>query len=135
MDAPMHEDLASGPAPSASGPDGPPPLPPPSPPSRKPRQWPGFVAGGIALVVAIALIAAAFIHVPYTIIAPGGATPLDRSVLDVKGAPTYTHRGDLLYLTVVVNNRDPNLYRYLFARLDPDTSVQKRQNVIGCASY
>ena len=44
--------------------------------------------------------------------------------------------GELLYLTVTVSNRDPNLYRWLFAKLDPDTDVSKKQSVIGgCASY
>ena len=56
-------------------------------------------------------------------------------MLQVDGAPTYPHDGELLYLTVAVSNRDPNLYRYLFAKLDGDAAVEKRQSVIGCAGY
>ena len=51
------------------------------------------------------------------------------------GARTYPHKGKLLYLTVRVSNNDPNVWRYLFAKLDSDVSVEKRQDVIGCASY
>jgi Lon-like protease len=81
------------------------------------------------------LIAAAFIHVPYVIISPGAATPLDHRVVEVQGAQTYPHNGDLLYLTVRVSDTDPNLYRWLFAQLDGDVSVTKKDAVIGCASY
>jgi len=99
-------------------------------------RWPAVVACVLGGLVLLALIVAPFIHVPYVIIGPGNATALDESVLQVHGAPTYNNRGDLLYLTVTVSNRDPNLYRWLFAKLDPDTDVSKRDTIIGgCASY
>ena len=89
---------------------------------RRLRAGPVGAGGGrrsspvaLAVVVLVALLVAPFIHVPYVIIAPGNATPLDSSVLQVHGAQTYGHKGDLLYLTVTVSNRDPNLYRWLFA--------------------
>lgn len=131
----MHEDLAArppGPDPAHPGPD---PASPPPPPTRHTRTWPAWVAGGIAAVVLIALVAAAFIRVPYVIITPGSATPLDQSVLQVSGAQTYDHKGNLLFLTVSVSNRDPNLYRWLFSKLNPDAEVEKRESVIGCAGY
>jgi Lon-like protease len=87
------------------------------------------------VVVVIILVAAAFIRVPYVIIRPGTATPLDESVVQVSGTKTYPHRGDLLFLTVSVSNRDPNLYRWLFAKLDPDAEVDRRETIIGCAGY
>ncbi len=80
-------------------------------------------------------LAAAFIRVPYVIISPGTATPLDDQVVRVDGAQTYDHAGELLFLTVRVNDEDPNLYRWLFAQLDGDTSVQPREALIGCSSY
>lgn len=97
-------------------------------------------AGRIALwvvptLLVVALVAAAFVRVPYVIISPGSATPLDRSVVTVEGAPTYAHAGRFLYLTVTVSNRDPNLYRWLFASLDPNASVVRREAILGCASY
>jgi len=129
----------------AESPDGPPPGPPPGlPPGLPPgpaagvpprHRWVPWLAGILTLLVLGVLTAAAFIHVPYVIISPGDATPLDASVLRVEGAQTYEHRGELLYLTVAVSNRDPNLYRYLFAKLDGDAAVEKRQSIIGCAGY
>lgn len=94
------------------------------------------VAGSLLLgLLVTALVAAAFIRVPYVIISPGDATALDAQVVTISGAPTYPHAQKLLFLTVQVTNRDPNLYRYLFATLDNTVSVQKKTDVIGCASY
>jgi PDZ domain-containing protein len=77
----------------------------------------------------------AFIKVPYVIISPGDATALDEQIVSISGAPTYAHDGSLLYLTVSVSSSDPNVWRYLFATLDDDVEVEKRETVIGCASY
>lgn len=87
------------------------------------------------VVAAVAVTAMAFIRVPYVIISPGEATALDRKIVSISGAPTYQHHGNLLYLTVRVSNSDPNVWRWLFAKLDDDVSVEKREDVIGCASY
>lgn len=128
----------------AESPYGPPPSPPPSPPPGAPgaplgvparHRWVPWLAGILTLLVLGVLTAAAFIHVPYVIISPGDATPLDDSVLQVEGAQTFEHDGELLFLTVAVSNRDPNLYRYLFAKLDGNAAVEKRQSIIGCAGY
>jgi len=131
----MPEELAAPPAP-----DGPPAGPTRDDPFgwnvRQRLRWPAVVGCVLGAVLLIALLVAPFIHVPYVIVGPGDATPLDQSVLQVHGAPTYDHKGNLLFLTVTVSNRDPNLYRWLFAKLDPDTDVSKKQTVIGgCASY
>ncbi len=137
----MSEELAAPPLPDgppAAAPTGPPRVAPPggTGSGRRGPRWPAFVAGALAIVVLVALLVAPFIHVPYVLVGPGDATPLDSSVLQVHGAPTYDHKGNLLYLTVTVSNRDPNLYRWLFAKLDPDIDVSKKQTVIGgCASY
>jgi len=129
----MHEDLA---APSADpGIFPPPPVDGGDPRSGRHRPWIAWVVGIVSVLIVAALVGAAFIHVPYVIISPGDATALDDTVLQVDGATTYRPNGDLLYLTVAVSNRDPNLYRYLFARLDGDVAVDKRERVIGCAGY
>jgi PDZ domain-containing protein len=102
---------------------------------RRRRRWPAIVGSIVLGVVVVTVAAMAFIHVPYVIISPGDATALNGQVVTIEGAPTYPHRGQLLYLTVRVSNDDPNIWRYLFAKLDDDVSVQKREAVIGCASY
>ncbi len=102
---------------------------------RRRRRWPTIVGSVVLGVVVIAATAMAFVHVPYVIISPGDATALNGQVVTIAGAPTYSHRGQLLYLTVRVSNDDPNIWRYVFAELDDDVSVQKREAVIGCASY
>ena len=131
----MAEELAAPPVP-----DGPPAGPSRDDPFgwgvRRRLRWPAYLGAAVAILVLVVLLAAPFIHVPYVIVGPGDATPLDRSVVQVHGAQTYGGDGDLLYLTVTVSNRDPNLYRWLFAKLDPDIDVSKKQSVIGgCASY
>ncbi len=112
----------------------PPPVAPPSTRGRASATVAVLAALGTLLVIG-ALVAAAFVRVPYVVISPGSATPLDDAVLQVEGAPTYPHDGELLFLTVAVSTQDPNLYRYLFARLDGDASVERRQTVIGCAGF
>jgi len=90
----------------------------------------------IAVVVGAAAIGANFVHVPYVIISPGDATPLDNQVVTVSGARTYPHSGEFLYLTVRLSNHDPSVWRWLFATLNGDDTVEKKADVIGgCASY
>jgi PDZ domain-containing protein len=102
---------------------------------RRRRRWPAIVATAALVAVAILVTALAIIKVPYVIISPGDATALDDSVVSISGTETYPHDGELLYLTVRVTNDDPNVWRYLFSQLDDDLDVQKREAVIGCASY
>jgi PDZ domain-containing protein len=113
----------------------PPPFPaPPEPPERGSRRhtvlaWVYSVVG--VLVVAVVL-AGLLIHLPYVIISPGSATPLDSSVVAIDGAPTYPHRASVMFLTVRVSTSDPSLWRLVRAWLDPDRDVEKRTTVIGC---
>ncbi|MBM3672729.1 MAG: PDZ domain-containing protein [Actinobacteria bacterium] len=110
------------------------------PPLRRPplsrRQQARRTIGIVALaVLAVAVVAANFVRVPYVIISPGDATPLTEDVVSVKGVETHEHSGELLFLTVRVSNRDPSVWRWLFAELDSDVTVTKKEAVIGCASY
>ncbi|MFI5046391.1 MAG: PDZ domain-containing protein [Acidimicrobiia bacterium] len=91
----------------------------------------GWTVGALLLVV---VLAGFFVHLPYVIISPGSATPLDQSVVTIEGAPTYGSAGNLLYLTVRVSGSDPNVWKYLTASIDPDQQVVKREAVVGCLS-
>jgi len=104
-------------------------------PSRRHRRWPAVLATVALGVIAVIVAAMAIIRVPYVIISPGEGTALDGNIVTISGAPTYPHRGELVYLTVRVTNDDPNIWRYVLAKLDDDVSVEKREDIIGCASY
>ena len=114
-------------------------IPAPPPPALPPRRPMGFwrITGvAVAVVLGVAAIAANFVHLPYVIISPGDATPLNNQVVSVSGARTYPHSGELLYLTVRVSDHDPSVWRWLFANLNGDDTVEKKADVIGgCASY
>ena len=87
---------------------------------------------GVLLVVAV--VAGFLIHLPYVLISPGEATPLDSTVVMISGAPTYENPNDVLFLTVRVSNEDPTVWRVVTGWLDPDIDVEKRSNVVGCLS-
>ncbi len=102
-------------------------------PSRGRRIAAGLLSGlGIALVVVV--VAGFFIHLPYVVISPGNASPLDDAVLTIDGAPTYEHDGDVLYLTVRVSGSDPNVWKLVASWLDSDRKVLDREQVVGCLS-
>jgi PDZ domain-containing protein len=111
------------------------------PPPELPEQTPGrrhsvlaWVLSGLGVLVAVIVIAGFLIHLPYVIISPGSATPLDASVVQINGARTYPHDGNVLFLTVRVSTRDPNVWRVVTSWLDPDRDVEKRSDVVGCLS-
>jgi PDZ domain-containing protein len=79
-------------------------------------------------------VAGFLIHLPYVIISPGSATPLDSSVVQIDGAKTYPNGGDVLFLTVRVSTHDPNVWRLVTSWLDSDRDVEPRSNVVGCLS-
>jgi PDZ domain-containing protein len=113
----------------------------PPPPPEPPEQTPGrrhrvlaWVLSGIGMLLAVIIVAGFLVHLPYVIISPGSATPLDSSVVQVDGARTYPHDGDVLFLTVRVSTRDPNVWRVVTSWLDPDRAVEKRSDVVGCLS-
>jgi Lon-like protease len=92
------------------------------------------VVSGLGVLFALVLVAGFLIRLPYVIISPGSATPLDSSVVQIDGARTYAHRSDVLFLTVRVSSRDPNVWRVVTSWLDPDRAVEKRSDVVGCLS-
>ncbi|MEX2100664.1 MAG: PDZ domain-containing protein [Acidimicrobiia bacterium] len=86
----------------------------------------------VGVLIVVAVVAGFLIHVPYVVISPGEATPLDSSLVTISGAPTYPSDNDVLFLTVRVTNEEPNVWRYITASLDPDVAVEERSSVVGC---
>jgi PDZ domain-containing protein len=93
-----------------------------------------WVLSVLGVVIVIVMVAGFLIHFPYVIISPGSATPLDGSVVQIKGARTYRNVGNVLFLTVRVSAHDPNFWGLARAWLDPDRDVEKRTAVVGCLS-
>jgi Lon-like protease len=104
------------------------------PPPRRRRTWAAAVLSAVGVFIVVALVAGFLIHLPYVIISPGFATPLDKNVITVDGASTYDHNGNVLFLTVRVTTHDPTVWRVVTSWLDPDRDVVKRTDVVGCAS-
>lgn len=120
---------------------GPPPGPPPWPPP--PRRAPPRArrAVGLRLAAALAVLVVALgavglvgtlIRVPYVIVAPGEATPVEPGVT-VRGTRTYPTGDDILFVTVSIFGAStrPSLWRYVAARLDPDTEVVPEERYLG----
>jgi Lon-like protease len=84
--------------------------------------------GGLAL-------AGFVVRLPYVLISPGEATPLNGSVVMIEGAPTYEHQGDFLFLTVRVSTSRPNVYRVIDGWLDDDITVRPEEDVLGGLSF
>jgi Lon-like protease len=106
----------------------------PPPPPRRGHTWLAVALSALGVLIVVVLAAGFLIHLPYVIVSPGFATPLDQNVITVDGAQTYDHRGNVLFLTVRVTTHDPTVWRVVTSWLDPDSDVAKRTNVVGCLS-
>jgi PDZ domain-containing protein len=102
-------------------------------PSRG-RRIAGWVLSGLGIALVVVVLAGFVVHLPYVVISPGDASPLDDAVLTIDGAPTFEHDGEVLYLTVRVSGSDPSVWRLVTSWLDPDKEVVERERVVGCLS-
>jgi PDZ domain-containing protein len=112
-----------------------PPPPPELPPSTRNRKHTvlAVVLSSLGVLVAIIVVAGFLVHLPYVIISPGSATPLDSQVVQIEGAQTYPDdSGNIHFLTVQVSTSEPNVWRLVTALLDPDRDVEDRDAVQGC---
>ena len=93
------------------------------------------VLSTVGVLLAVVAVAGFLIHLPYVIISPGSATPLDSSGRADRGCRRrIPHDGNLLFLTVQVSTRDPNVWRVVTSWLDSDRAVEERSDVVGCLS-
>lgn len=99
-------------------------------PSRR-RRTVNRVLGGFVALLVVCAVAGFFIRLPYVVISPGDATPVDR-IVRINGIPTFPHKGSLLFLTVSVSNGRPNVYRTLVGWLSADQDVQPEKKQLGC---
>lgn len=115
----------------------PPPSPPPPelPASARSRRHTvlAVVLSSVGVLIAGIVVAGFLIHLPYVIISPGSATPLDSQVVQIEGAQTYPDdAGNILFLTVQVSTSEPSVWRVVTSWLDPDRAVEDRNSVQGC---
>ena len=97
-------------------------------------SWIAVALSALGVLIVVVLVAGFLIHLPYVIISPGFATPLDKNVITVDGASTYDQNGNVLFLTVRVTTHDPTAWRVVTSWLDSDREVVKRTDAVGCAS-
>ncbi len=119
-DVPTDAPDAPTPPPADAGPV-------PTRPKRRVLAVVAAVVTGLAVVVAVG---AAFVRLPYVLISPGSASPVD-DVVEIEGARTYEHDGSVLFLTVSVSDRRPNAYVVLGGWLDDDVDVLPEEDVFG----
>ncbi len=112
----------------------PPPPEPPEPRRSRRHTVVAVVLSTVGVLLAVVAVAGFLIHLPYVIISPGSATPLDSSVVRIDGAQTYPHDESVRFLTVRVSTHDPNVWRVVTSWLDPDRAVEPRDDVVGCLS-
>ncbi len=94
--------------------------------SRRRRR----IAIWVALSALVVLVAAAlFVRVPYLVLSPGSATPVD-DVVVIDGAQTFEPTGDVLYLTVSVSRRASPL-QLLWGWLGGDNEVIPEEDYLG----
>ena len=93
---------------------------------RSIRRW---VFGMVSFVAAAAVLGGILLKVPYVALVPGSARDTE-PLLDVEGIDEYPSDGELLLLTVRFRTR-PNLWEYLWLRMDDDAEVVPEQNIFG----
>jgi Lon-like protease len=129
----MTDDATQAEAPAlpvgAATPSRPPTEPPAPPPPPTPRRRWRRVAIALGGMVAVLAVSGLFVRLPYVIISPGDAIPVNRA-MKISGARTFPHRGSLVFLTVAVSNERPNVYAYIAAELDPNASIVDEQDVL-----
>lgn len=102
----------------------------PLPVARAHRTWwrSGWVLFGAPL--AVVLVAAAVVRVPYYLLGPGQALPTAPR-MEIEGAEIYQPRGQLLLTTASQSRGRINLYELAYGWLDDDVEVLGEEEVRG----
>lgn len=93
---------------------------------RSIRRW---VFGMVGFVLAAVVIGGLLLEVPYVALVPGSARDTE-PLLAVDGIDEYPSDGELLLLTVRFQTR-PNLWEYLWLRMDDDAQIVPEENIFG----
>jgi len=98
-------------------------------PRRRVPLWErvALIAGPVVVVLVIVSIV---IRLPYVVVSPGSATPVQQAVT-ISGAPTTPINGSLLFLTVRVTNTQPNVWRLGYAWVSGDSEIVEEDKFYG----
>lgn len=83
----------------------------------------------LAGLVALALAVGALIRLPYFVLSPGEATPVE-PLIHVQGAQSYQHNGSILFTTVSLAG-DINAYAFVHGWLNHNDDVVSRDAITG----
>lgn len=92
------------------------------------RLW-IWSAGMLGFVIVSAIVGGLLLKVPYVALVPGSARDTE-PLLAVSGADEFPSEGELLFTTVRVRQR-PNLWEYLWLKIDDDATVLPEQDILG----
>ncbi len=93
---------------------------------RSIRRW---VFGMVGFVVVAAVVGGLLLKVPYVALVPGSARDTE-PLLAVEGIDEHPSDGQLLLLTVRFQTR-PNLWEYLWLRMNDDAQIVPEENIFG----
>jgi PDZ domain-containing protein len=96
------------------------------PPSRRRRVW--FVLAAVVGLLTLGTLAAAFVQVPYFLLAPGKVRSTE-GLVTVEGAPTYEANGQIDFTTVSV--KKATALQALVGWLDPTVDVVDEDRILG----
>ncbi len=94
--------------------------------SRRLWMWSG---GLMAVILGAVVLGGVLLRVPYVALVPGSAKDTE-PLLEVAGAEEYPSEGELLLTTVRVRQR-PNLWEYLWLKVDDDATVLPEEEIFG----
>ena len=92
------------------------------------RLWWGS-GGFLVAVIIAATVGGLLLKVPYVALVPGSAKDTE-PLLEVAGTEQYPSDGELLFTTVRVRQR-PNLWEYLWLKMDDDATVLPEEQILG----
>jgi PDZ domain-containing protein len=111
------------------------PVLPGGPPGEVPPERTGILGGAprwlvvLTLVIAIVGVTGYVVHIPYYSVGPGPSVDV-LTLVDVRGAKTYTSRGKLLLTTASVSVSTDNLWAALADWLNPNVILVPRDQLV-----
>jgi PDZ domain-containing protein len=94
----------------------------------RPRRRVWFVLGGIVALLTLGTVAAAFVKVPYFLLAPGSVRSTE-GLVTVEGAPTFQNDGQIDFTTVSI--KQATALQAVVGWLDPTVDVIEEEKILG----